>query len=321
MWKLVVFALLPFSVMGKEPDRTVTYFRDFGSGPVPAFDKGYLIFTNKPNGVEVWGPDGRMVFRTVLMSRPELQVMNAAVDSNGSVAVSVAFSVAPRGYAGGITFLDPAGKEVRFAETGRYMPASICFDSKRALWAFGWQRDAIRNENEDSEEYLLFRKYSPDGKQVGAYAARSLFRKNPGGPPGGGQGGGWRLRASGDRIGAITNSSGTNGAKGFVEDDHEWIELSLDGSLIGHWKLGYGTGMGEAFISSLGLCRQSIREKQPQVDCLDRGTGAWKTMSGVSAADERGDSLGNLLGADGDFLVFGRPEGGLQLSWVLASQQ
>jgi hypothetical protein len=315
MLKLVFLGLLYFPAVAKEPERTVTYLRDFGPQPVPTFDKGYLIFTNKPNGVEVWGPDGKLAFRTILTSRPELSIMNTAIDSDGTVAVSFAFSVAPRGYAGGISVLDGTGREIRFMETDRYMPSSICFDSKHALWAFGWQRDAIRNENDDSEEYLLFRKFSPDGKQIGAYAPRSLFRKNPGLAPGTGQGGAWRLRASGDRVGAITNSSGTNGPKGFVEDDHEWIELSLDGTLIGHWKLGNDTGMGTAFISSLGFCRQNIWGQR--VEYLDRGTGAWKTL-GVSAADAGGGALGNLLGADGDYLVFGRLESGLLLSWVLA---
>ena len=126
--------------------------------------------------------------------------------------------------------LDRSGKEIRFVETDRYMPAHVCFDAKHALWTFGWQRDIARNGAEDSQDYFLFRKYSVDGKQLGAYALRSLFPK-PGLEPGAPSGGLWRLRISDDRTGAIAYSGQTSG-------NPEWIEVGLDGGLIGRWKLG-----------------------------------------------------------------------------------
>jgi hypothetical protein len=43
MLKLVFLGLLYFPAVAKEPERTVTYLRDFGPQPVPTFDKGYLI--------------------------------------------------------------------------------------------------------------------------------------------------------------------------------------------------------------------------------------------------------------------------------------
>src|SRR4029077_18443446 len=168
----------------------------------PAFDKGYLLFTNEPSGIEVWGPDGRLVFQTILTSPPGARVMSVAVDSDGTVAVGVAYAGALQGYEGGIAILDRSGKELRFVETDRYLPSHVCFDAKHALWTFGWQRNIVQNSTADSQDYFLFRKYSVDGKQLGAYAVRSLFPR-PGLEPGYSSLGLWRLRISDDRIGAI----------------------------------------------------------------------------------------------------------------------
>lgn len=72
MLKLAVMATLSLwsASAANEAARTVTYGRGYGSRFLPAFDKGYLLFTNEPSGVEVWGPDGRLVFQTVLTSPP-----------------------------------------------------------------------------------------------------------------------------------------------------------------------------------------------------------------------------------------------------------
>jgi len=314
MLKLVAMVTLSLASAAavKEPARSVTYGRDYGSRFLPTFDKGYLLFTNEPAGVEAWGPDGRLVFQTVLTNPPNAHVMSAAVDSDGTVAVGVAYSGAPHGHGGGIAMLDRSGKEIRFVETDRYMPAHVCFDAKHALWTFGWQRDIGRNDREDSTDYFLFRKFSVDGKQLGAYALRSLFPK-PGLEPGGPSGGLWRLRISDDRIGAIAYSGETSG-------NPEWIEVGLDGGLIGRWKLGRNLSGGVAFTSRNGICNLSGRGER--IDCFDRGAQAWKTLGNTSATDESGRPLGILLGADDEYLVFGKEDvGGLRLSWVRTPSQ
>jgi hypothetical protein len=313
MLRLVALATLSWwsASAANEPARTVTFGRDYGpQQALPAFDKGYLLFTNEPSGLEVWGPDGRLAFQTVLTNPPGAHVMSAAVDSDGMFAVGVAYPVAPHGYGGGIAVLDRSGKELRFVETDRYMPAHVCFDAKHTLWTFGWQRDVVRNETDDSQDYFLFRKYSVDGKQLGAYALRSLFPK-PGLEPGGASGGLWRLRASNDRIGAIAYSGQTSG-------NPEWIELGLDGSLIGHWKLGEEHINGMAFTSKNGIC--GLFDGGKRIDCFDRGTQTWKIL-GTPAIDDNGRPLGILLGADDEYLVFGKEYGGLRLSWVRAPGQ
>ncbi len=313
MLKLVVVVTLSLwsASAAQEPARTVTFGRDYGSRTLPVFDKGYLLFTNEPSGIEVWGRDGRLVFQTILTSPPAARVMSLAVDSDGTVAVGVAYPGAPHGYIGGIAMLDRSGKELRFVETDRYLPSHVCFDAKHALWTFGWQRDMVQNSTADSQDYFLFRKYSVDGKQLGAYALRSLF-PSPGLEPGHLSGGLWRLRSSDDRIGAIAYSGRTS-------EIPEWIEVGLDGGLIGHWKLGPNHGGGMAFTSRNGLCRQV--NVGGRIDCFDRVAQAWKTLGSTSANDENGRPLGILLGADGEYLVFGKEYGGLRLSWVHAPLQ
>ena len=171
------------------------------------------------------------------------------------------------------------------------MPAHLCFDAKHALWTFGWERDKVRNSTADSQDYFLFRKYSVDGKQLGAYALRSLFPRL-GLEPGSSSGGLWSLRISDDRIGAIAYSGRTS-------EIPEWIEVGLDGGLIGHWKLGPYHDGGMAFASRNGLCRQI--GLGGRIDCFDRVAQAWKTLASTSSNDENGRPLGILLGADGEY--------------------
>jgi hypothetical protein len=290
------------------PGRTVAYDRGFGNS-LPIYDNGYLFFITGPNSIEVWGPDGTLHFQTELTTPPGAHIMSAAVDGSGLIAVGVALSAAPYGYQGGIAFIDGSGKELRFVETGRYMPAHVCFDTNHALWTFGWQRDLVRNESEDTEDYFLFRKYSLDGNQLGAYVQRSLFPR-PGLAPGAASGGFWRLRASGGRIGAVGYSGRTSG-------NLDWIEVGLDGNLVGKWKIGRYSGGGMAFTAKSGLCRRSFQEEHPVIQCFDRMAQAWKTLGNMFANAEDPRLLGFLLGADGDDLVFGSKEsGGLRLSWV-----
>lgn len=305
--------LLGLVASATEPGRTVTFGRTYGAQAVPALDKGYLLFTDRANGVEVWAPDGQLVFQTAVINPPTAHVMSAAIDRDGTVAVGVAYS-AGKGFAGGIAFLDRSGKQVRFVDTERYMPSHICFDlSHSVLWTFGWQRDSLQNGSEDSEDYLMFRKFSLEGQQLGAYAKRSLFPK-PGLSPGGPVGGLWRLRVSADRVGALAYSGQTGGSS-------DWIELDLAGKLIGHWKLGSDTNGGTAFTSASRLCRQTFRDKTPRVECFDRNTQAWKLASNLTITDENGRALGILLGADGDNLVFGEGNGNIRLSWVRMPEQ
>ncbi len=299
----IASCILPAPV--KASDQSVIYGRGYRARSLPTFDKGYLLFTNHFDGIEVWGPDGKLVFQTEIANPPGAHIATMAVDTDGAVALGIGYPGGLYGHQGGIAFLDRSGKELRFIETGRYMPAHVCFDARHDLWTFGWQRDKLLPERADSEDYDMFRKYSPEGKQLASYVSRSLFPK-PGLDPGGAYGGLWRLRVSNDRVGAMANSGNTSSVP-------EWIEFGLDGQSIRHWKLGRVAPGGIAFTSAGVLYRQSSASGHPQVKWFDRDAQLWKTVTDVSPTGEDGRSLGILLGAEGEYLVFGTDHGGDQL--------
>jgi hypothetical protein len=132
--------------------------------------------------------------------------------------------------------------------------------------------------------------------------ARRLRRPRPP-TPGAAAIGAWRLRVADDRVGALAES-GKIGA-----NNEFWIELGLDGHLIGKWTLGRDLLGGFAFTNDARLCRQTPGKAMPGIECLDRGTSVWEDAGDAPAR-------GVLLGAQGDELVFSRDEGVLRLYWV-----
>jgi hypothetical protein len=221
------------------------------------------------------------------------------VDSDGSVAAGFAYP-GPQRYSGGIAYFDPSGKQTRFADTGKYMPAHVCFDRDHSLWTFGWQRDSS-GDNEERSDYMMFRKYSPGGEEAGRYGLRSILPAR-GLAPGGQSLGLWRLRVADDRVGALADSGQTS-------SENVWIELGLDGHLIGKWNMGRDLHGGLAFTSDARLCRQTPGKTVPGIECFDRRTGVWKNAGDAPVS-------GVLLGAQGDELVFSRDEGVIRLYWV-----
>jgi hypothetical protein len=262
--------------------------RGYRSDTVPTFEQGYLLFKVRTGGFEVFGPDGVRRFFAVVENPAGSTVMSLAADSDGSIAVGLAFP-GPQGFNGGIAYFDPSGKQTRFVDTGKYRPAHICFDRDHSLWTFGEQRDSS-NDSEERSDYMMFRKYSVDGKETGRYGPRSIVPWR-GLTPGGPSIGPWILRVVDDRVGALAES-------GNSDLTHQvWIELGLDGHLIGTWATGKDLLGGLAFTSDARLCRQTPRKPMPRIQCLDRDTGVWKDAGEAPVS-------GVLLGAQGDELVF-----------------
>ena len=298
MARFLLSLLLLLPAWAGEPDKTVIFGHGV-YGTVPTFDQGYLLFTTHGPGFEVFGPDGLRRFFTSVENPPSVaSVITVAVDSDGSVAAGFGF-LGQQGISGGIAYFDSFGKQTRFVDTGKYMPAHVCFDRNHSLWTFGWQRQPSTDYDE-TRDYMMFRKYS-DGKEMGRYGPRSIV---PGRTPGSTSLGQWRLRAADDRVGAIAVS-------GNFSENQIWIELGLDGRVIGKWPMGRDLQGGLAFTSSARLCRQTppSKAKLPGIECLDRDTGSWKHAGGAPIP-------GLLLGADGDELVFGQNEGVLTLHWA-----
>jgi hypothetical protein len=289
--------------------KTVTSTKDFGQYvPLPALDKGHLLFMRHPmdGTVGVYRADGQRVFETVLHS-PDgglVRVNDAALDTDGAVAVAASL---PPTRGGAVIFLDSAGKQTQFVPTGRYMPQHICFDRSHSAWVFGAQQDETMTGRFDREDYALVRRYSRDGKETGAFLQRSLF-PGRGTHFAAGRGFFWTVRASDEKVGALAHYVELNRRK-------EWVEMDLDGNLLGRWSLPIPDvwifpGRGMAFTSDgrffIGTRDEESRKTNLLV--LDRATGTFRPDG------SRDLPPGVLLGADGNDLVFA-DQGGTKLTW------
>jgi len=171
MARFLLSFLLLLPAWAAEPTKTVIFGRGPQSSPVATFDKGYLLFLMRPSSFEVWGPDGWLRFFGTV-DRPSASVWSVAIDADGSVAAGFAF-MGPEGVNGGIAFFDASGAQTHIVETGKYLPANVCFDRNHSLWTFGEQRDS--SGYEDGHDYMMFRKYSPDGEEAGRYGSAYNF--------------------------------------------------------------------------------------------------------------------------------------------------
>jgi hypothetical protein len=276
-----------------------------------SFDKGYLFQINeygdKPDGIAVFDPKGGLAYQ-VNVTAPEGSPANlaetAAADTDGTVLAPISYGGMGH-WSGGIVVLNQDGKQVRFIDTGRFLPEAACFAPDHSIWVMGRRGDG-----------KLVRKYSSDGKLIGSFLPRSLF---PPGLPPAGSGVGW-IRASHDRIGMMVYP-------GEGSNNPEWIELDLEGNLMGRWKLGpqftgdpvthnvtYSLG-GVAFTSDGRLFAETetcpaLYHCSDQLVLLDRDSSTWKAVS-----DNPLDRFHLLLAADGnDLVVWDRSQSAFTLS-------
>lgn len=275
--------------------------RSFGAEPIPIVDKGQLIFLSSPNHIEVYDRNGLLRFHAPVADeadRPVAGLNSAAVDAEGNVAITAVLTTG-RGSAGGIVILDPAGNRKRVLTTDRFRPTYVCFAPQGDLWVFGWQKDADDPSREDRKDYAQVWRFSRDGREAGKYLPRSEF---PGwaAPFGPGRGF-WRVQALQDRIGAFIypNHSGL---------EPQWIEMGVDGKLIGRWAIGEMPNGGFAYTSDARLFSKAWREngQVPMLRTFDRSTGAWVP---IRHPENPEFARGLLLGSDGEDLVFASPWG------------
>jgi hypothetical protein len=208
-----------------------------------------------------------------------------AVDTNGALAVAWATPST-----GGIDLYDSSGSLVHTIQTGRYLPAYLSFAEDHCLWSLGRQMIG-RPYNPARDNYMIVRKFLPNGQQAGAYLPRSQF---PDGLEPADEA--WRLMncitLSHDRVGLVVNS-GMDGNK------TEWVELDLNGNLMGRWRLDqFANDLRVAFTSDdhVFVYYRGMDGRNPHLSTLDRVTSTWQQ---VQSAPE-----GYMASADGDQLVF-----------------
>jgi sugar lactone lactonase YvrE len=271
--------------------------RTYGGDSVPRLDRDLLFYNSGGHTLTAWSLDGPRVFEAAVSDpdgRPA-SIASMAMDSGGTIAVAISYQSAS-GVAGGIAYLDRTGKQTGVFSTGRYKPTHLCFDEKGRLWAFGWQRDAENNVMSDDEPYMLVRRYTADRKEDGRFLPRQLFagKLNPFSF----QGGYWRVQAAKDRIGGLAHPSA-------YQHQREWVELDLEGNLIGRWPMpakpngGYALTRDGRFFVRDSTTNRLFR--------LDRERGEW-----IAIEDPPRDSdlwRSGLMGAVGNQLVFAADSG------------
>jgi hypothetical protein len=298
-----MFRIVPFLALLSVPAWAANVPVQAASAPaivgqvMPGFYNGYLFSAEPSHVLTLFAPDGHELFSLPFQGHGNgnIHIKSVAIDSDGTLAVSWVDRPDT-----GIDIRDLSGTLLRSFSTGRFFPTHLSFGQDHFLWALGWQYDEARF-SEDKQDYQILRKYSMDGKETGAYLPRSLF---PVGLPPGNDA--WQARGitvTADRVGVEVNS-------GQVSNQREWVELDLNGKLLGRWRLDTrAEHPGVAFTSNdqAYVYLYNRDKKSWQVFRLNRATSAWDL---VDTPDEP------LYGADGDKLVFSKYTGNmLQLSW------
>jgi hypothetical protein len=279
-----------YAFAASDPIREVTsQATRVGNQLVPAFYKGYIYWVGLAGDeghVTLYAPEGYLALGFVTQNG---RVNSIAVDTDGTVAVAWRRRGSPKG--GGIDFHDKYGTLMRTIQTGTYVPAHISFAEDHSVWSFGYQLDAADGTRSDRQDYMTVRKYLPSGKEAGAYLPRSLFP--PGLEPAELS---WQRSSSisvaHDRVG-LWADSGEN------SDQTEWLELDLNGNLLGRWRLdqfSWDTKIALTTDGHLFVQNRDSKTKAHRLYTLDRATSTWRVVDAPVS--------GGLEGADGDALVF-----------------
>lgn len=289
---------LALAALAADPSRELVYLTmdncPQGGCSVPVFDRGYMFKVKDvprtgpaPDGFSVWDPNGTFAYDATPLT-PDGNpgsIQRPAADTDGTVVVTLAWG--DRGNRKvGMALFDSNGRQTRFVDTGDFIPSAFAFGPDHSIWAVGWARKP--NDYPESE-YAIVRKYSRDGVQTGAYLQRSLFP--PGLEPGSG-GISW-IQVAQDRIGMMLYPGQTS-------QFPEWVELGLEGNLIGRWKVGAWNGGGYGYTEDGRLYSYPYNRdlKRGELKTFDRAISSWKLV-------ENGPQpTGYLLGAEGNSLVF-----------------
>jgi hypothetical protein len=296
--------LLGCALVAGEPVRQVTSQAIIaGNQPVPAFYAGYVYFVESGNTfVRLYAPDGQITPGLSIGGRTPGPILMAgvAVDSDGTVAVSRATGGGDGGPSA-IEFYDGNRSLVGSIDTGLYVPAQITFAPDRTVWSFGWEwSPGTKQFARASTDYMMVRQFSRDGKLLGAWLPRSTFPKGllPASES-------WQAR----RITVIKDRVGLLADSGTVGTQQEWVEMDLQGKLLGRWRLD------EFLHVRVGLTPDGnvYLQKGQGPDTvalftLDRAASTWKPVASPMN--------GCFYGVDGDQLVFSDwAHGPLHLFW------
>jgi len=261
---------------------------------VPTFDKGHVIVYDA-GGVIVYAPDGSLAYSVTahVEGARHANILNASVDADGTLVAAIAYEAIAydpgkgRRRGGGIASFDRTGAQTRFFDTAEYLPTQVCVGPDHSIWTLGWRWPG----NTSKDDYFVLRNYSLAGQEIGAFLPRSSFAPEP--DPVGPCTGSWQLRIANGRVGALFYIS--TALKAEQQLRAMWIETELNGKEAGRWDFDAGRDL-FAFTQSGALYGQGH-----DIAVFDRSTNRWHPVVGMPT--------GNLLGADGDNLVFYMKDG------------
>ncbi len=278
------FALTLFAGAMFAADRQVTYQGDLSPLNItPTFNHGYVIAWDRNTDgaqqmktISVFGPNGSRLYQTAISvpNQKFISLSNGDADTDGTVAVVFRDP-------GGFAVLDPSGKQIHTVLTAPYEPSQICFAPDHSIWLEG-------HEGRGDAEYMIFRKYSPDGHELGRFVSSSKFAAKV---PDVTTIGGRAIRASANGIVALV-----------LQDQPQphpplmlWVALDFEGNVVGQ------PGQHRYFFPWTLTPQGSIYAKEGgKFVYLDNVSGKWQESSLPRP--------GSLAGADENGLIFELPD-------------
>jgi hypothetical protein len=299
----LIMALVSGLVGSPGSPKEVYYQGDIVSGNmIPSFDRGYLV-SYAGHDVRVFSPDGTPLYTAAarLPGGEPVYPKNGDVDEDGTLALALAYAKDRGAHGGGIALFDRAGTQIRFFDTGSYLPTQVAFGPDHSIWALGWNG---KPGTETSADFRLLRNYSREGQEIGAYLPRSSFAAEP--DPVGPITGLWQLRVSKDRVGALLYQSSVLTPFQHLRPRSLWVETDYQGKELGRWDV--DPGFDQFAFTQSGRVYEKLGS---EVKLLDRGANAWRSTA------PRPEGI--LLGADADSLVLLR-SAEHTLRWVAEPQ-
>jgi hypothetical protein len=219
--------------------------------------------------ISVFGPDGSRLYQTAITvpNQKYISLLNGAADIDGTVAVVFRSP-------GGFAVLDRSGHPVHTVLTAPYEPTQICFAPDHSIWLEG-------HEGIGDHEYMVFRKYSSDGHELGRFVSSSKFAAQTPAPHSG-----HAMRASANGIVALVLEDQPHGPHLM-----HWLQLDFEGNVVGQ------PGQHRYFYPWALTPQGSIYAKEGnKFVCLDNLSGNWRESSLPRP--------GVLVGADENSLIF-----------------
>jgi hypothetical protein len=253
----------------------------------PTFDHGYLVVYDWENRVDVFAPDGTLMYSVAakVPGSAKAGIENGAVDSDGTMAAAVrGVSATGRPGGGGIALFDRTGAQIGFIDTGNYLPTQVAFGPDHSVWTIGW----LGNDPSLTADYPTLRNYRQSGTEVGEFLPRASFphakdiaRGEPLILP---MLGGWGLRVSNERVEAVLHRANL------------WVQTDLKGQETGRWNTASNLPNGRR-PDALTQDGRAWYSDPHYLRVFDRSAGVWREVPFDLPK-------GNLLGADGNSLVF-----------------